>query len=296
MNRRIVEIKTNAELDAALAGGVESVTWKLWPGEYNAGRVIEDAQNFTMEAVDPADMPRLVGAPGNSNGLTFRRGWGITLRRLLVCDVAKTGISFGPGDGSDIPWKKENRPRDVVLEGLEIRNVGYNGIKLVWVDGVCVALCVIKGWPRSGVDVIGCEHGTISNCVFGPNPVLQYRAVLLKGGCRDWRLVDNVVVPGTIGGDLPLRAAFVIGGKTAPEFFWPPLRFGEDGKPVFTHEAGRVEIIGNQIDSDGPGVLCMSADGVRVDKRQITYERPVMLWTPPDRPPCQDIHIGDIGW
>jgi len=287
-----VKIGTNAEFSSALADRKWPGTWLLAPGEYEGARTFEDARRLTIKAADPTRKPVIVGAKGRANGLEFYGGRNVSLKDLVLDKVVHTGLLFAPGREADLPW--QDQLRTIHLDGLEVYDVGYNAIKLVWIDRVWVRNCTFRDWSRNAINAIGCVRGRIQGCKFGPCAKRQKRVVLLKAGCRDWRLVGNRVHRRTVGTGGRYDAAFVIGGYSNPRFFWPPQTQDLGGQPFRAYEAEKVRVVGNTIRSMCPCIMCMSASEVEIDGNSLTdfaTGQPVKIRRVSGRPFCREIHI-----
>ena len=111
----------------------------------------------------------------------------ITLAHIRVQGYPANGINIDDGGTFETP------SHNIVLDNVAILDVGpagnHDALKMSGVDDFVVKNCHFEGWGGSGIDMVGCHRGKITDCTFvGKKNYSQSNGIQLKGG------TSNVIV------------------------------------------------------------------------------------------------------
>lgn len=218
-----VVVRDGGQLAAALGRAGPGTRILLAPGTYRGGiyaGLLRGAPGraIVIAALDPRRKPII---RGGGEGMKLADPAHIELRDLIIENTEGTGLSIDDGGTYDTP------AHHVTVRGLEIRNVGENGIKMSGVDNLRIEGVTIRGWDGSGptarfagscaIDLIGCHGGLIGAATMINRDDLGSIGIQLKGGCEDIRVVDSRFVHAG-------PRALQVGGSTSEKFFRPAPR------------------------------------------------------------------------
>ncbi|MCR9229958.1 MAG: right-handed parallel beta-helix repeat-containing protein [bacterium] len=211
-----VRVTDDAELRRAVANAKPGSTILLAPGQYRGGlsfhRIQGTAQQPIVIAAADARQPPVIA--GGNTCLHLIQPAHVELRNLILQGARGNGLNIDDGGSKDKP------AQHIVLSNLTVQNVGSNGnqdgIKLSGLADFKIQNCTVKRWGKkgSGIDMVGCQRGTVSGCTFLEGDKIFGNGVQMKGGSRDITVsrcrFDNA------GG-----RSINIGGSTGLEFFRP---------------------------------------------------------------------------
>ncbi len=204
-------VRSPTELRETLASVATGDRVQIAPGDYPGGHHIREIGQLTVEALDSATPPRIVGG---ETGLQFSRCDGLTLRHLVIRGQKRNGLNLDDGGERTQPVK------GITLENLQVLDIGptgnHDGIKCSGLENLTIRDCKISGWGGQGIDFVGCHQSRITGCQLIGKPGFSASAgIQLKGGTSD------IVVEGCRfqnAGQRPLN----IGGSTGLDYFRPP--------------------------------------------------------------------------
>ncbi len=211
-----ITVKSRNELIQAVRNAKPGTNILISPGIYEGGLTFHNLQGeqgkpIQLAAADPKQPPVIRG--GNS-GLQLTDPLYVELRNLAITKAVANGLNIDDGGSYDSP------ARHVLLSGLVVRDIGSNrnhdGIKLSGVDDFRVENCTVERWGKtgSGIDMVGCHRGLITDCTFREGDKIFGNAVQMKGGSSELTVsrcrFDNA------GG-----RAINIGGSTGLAYFRP---------------------------------------------------------------------------
>ena len=187
VSSQVVSVDTRHELVMAVADAEPGTTILIAPGEYDGGLDFrglrgEEGKPIILAAVDKNDPPVF---RGRNSCLHLTDPVFVELHDLIFREARGNGINVDDGGTYDSP------AHHVVLRNLTIRDVGPSGnrdaIKLSGVNHFRVEGCTIERWgdSGSGIDMVGCHDGLITECTFRYRSDLAANGVQTKGGSRD---------------------------------------------------------------------------------------------------------------
>ncbi|MEN6575233.1 MAG: right-handed parallel beta-helix repeat-containing protein [Phycisphaerales bacterium] len=245
-----VRVGDSTELRAALQHLTPGTTVLLNPGVYQGGL-------FLANATGTEDAPVVIQGTDRNSLPVFRGGGGqafhfadcshLILRNVRVEGFPGNGINIDDGGSYETP------AHHITLEDVTILEIGpegnYDALKMSGVDHFCVRNCRFEGWGGSGIDMVGCHHGVVEDCVFvGREGFSQSNAVQLKGGTED------VLVQCCLFRNAGQRS-INLGGSTGLQFFRPQVR---------DYEARNITIAGNRFEGSISPIAWVTADGGHV--------------------------------
>lgn len=230
-----VEVKSPDELRGAIGKLAKGDVLKIGPGDYPGGHHVSGIEDLTVEALDAKAPPHF---KAGKQAWHFSRCAGLKLRHLRCSGQSANGINLDDGG------KREEPVKGVVLEGLEVSEIGpkgnFDAIKCSGLQGLQIKGCKISGWGGQAIDLVGCADVMIEGCSFtGKEGYSQHTGPQFKGGCRNVTLTNCVFKN---AGERPIQA----GGSTGVDYFRPP---------GVKYEAKDVFIRGNRIE----GGMCAAA-------------------------------------
>lgn len=211
-----VRVRDDEGLRRAIAGATAGQRILVEPGEYRGGLSARDLRGeadrpIVIEAADPTNPPVI---RGGGNGIQLSDVAYVTLRNLTFVGGEGNGLNIDDAGTIETP------SHHVRLEGLVVRDVGpkgnRDGIKLSGLDDFAIERCTIERWGDggSGIDMVGCERGTIEGCTFRHGDTTGDNGVQAKGGTRE-------VVVRRCRFEHSGHRAVNIGGSTGLSFFRP---------------------------------------------------------------------------
>lgn len=230
-----VEVKSPAELKAALGKLAKGDVLKIAAGEYPGGHHVAGIDDLTVEGLDAKSPPHF---KGGKQAWHFSRCAGLKLRHLKCSGQSANGINID--DGS----KREEPVKGVVLEGLEVSDTGpvgnFDAIKCSGLQDLQIKNCSISGWGGQAIDFVGCSDALIEGCtITGKEGYSQHTGPQFKGGSRNITITKCLLKN---AGERPIQA----GGSTGLDYFRPP---------GVKYEAKDIFIRGNTIE----GGMCATA-------------------------------------
>ena len=182
-----VPVKSRDELQQAVAKAKPGTKIVIAPGTYDGGLAFAGLQGskdkpIILAAADSARPPVIQG--GNSC-LHLSNPAYVELHNLVLTKGRANGLNIDDGGTADSP------AHQVVLKGLVVRDIGsdrnHDGIKLSGLDDFQVEDCTVERWGKqgSGIDMVGCHRGVISNSTFRDGDKIGANGVQMKGGSRD---------------------------------------------------------------------------------------------------------------
>ncbi|WP_198000182.1 M56 family metallopeptidase [Gimesia alba] len=211
-----IRVSSTEELHRALNNAKPGTTILLAPGKYQGGLSLNNLQGtaklpIRISAADPDQRPIIEG--GNTCLHLINPAY-VELQHLILKGARSNGLNIDDGGSKETP------AHHVVLRGLTIQDIGSNrnhdGIKLSGLNDFLIQNCTVKRWGKngSGIDMVGCQRGTVSECTFRDGDKIYGNGVQMKGGSRNIRVshcrFENA------GG-----RAINIGGSTGLEYFRP---------------------------------------------------------------------------
>lgn len=211
-----IRVRNADELLRAARTARPGTTILLEPGTYRGGLTLNNLrgtaqQPILIAAANPDERPVIEG--GNSC-LHLTNPVHVELQNLVLTGARANGLNIDDGGSFDTP------AHHVKLVGLAVKDIGsdrnHDGIKLSGVDDFLIENCVVQRWGQkgSGIDMVGCHRGVISESTFREGDKVFGNAVQMKGGSR------NITVSycrfENAGG-----RAINIGGSTGLPYFRP---------------------------------------------------------------------------
>lgn len=189
---------------------------ELEPGSYEGGLTLDNLRGeagrpIVIEAADPKQPPVI---EGGATGLHLHDPAHVELRNLILQGARHNGLNIDDGGSYDSP------ATHVVLEGVMVRDVGsdrnHDGIKLSGLDDFRIENCTVSRWGKqgSGIDMVGCHRGAITDSTFSDGDRADGNAVQMKGGSS--QITIQRCRFQNAGG-----RAVNIGGSTGLEYFRP---------------------------------------------------------------------------
>ena len=256
-----VRVQNTNELRAAVRAATPGTRIEVAPGEYAGGFFFEDLRGengrpIVISAADPADPPRIVGGNG---GILLSNPAFVVLENLALSGMRGNGLNISDGG------KFSPEPRGLVLRGLRVTDIdvraNLDGIKLSGLVGFRVDNCTVERWGTgggSGIDMVGCHDGLITNCTFRHRSDPQSGAgsgVQAKGGS------SNIIIRQNRFEHAGQRAVN-IGGSTDLKVFRPPLEKWPAGVPK--SEARKIVVEGNTFIGSLSPIAFVGVDGATV--------------------------------
>jgi hypothetical protein len=185
-----ITVADSDRLRRALADAVPGTTIRIAPGTYRGGLFArglrgEPGKPIVLAAADP-DRPPVI--EGSSSGLHLSDPAHVELHGLVIAKIRGNGLNIDDGGSFDSP------AQHIFLKGLVIRDIGpdgnRDGIKLSGVDDFRVEGCTVERWGSggSGIDMVGCHRGTITDCIFRHKDEIGGNGVQAKGGSSEVRI------------------------------------------------------------------------------------------------------------
>lgn len=226
-----------ATLAGALAVTTPGTAIVLHDGTYAADQFLEihgqDGAPIWIGGADGEPRPVI---SGGGEALHLSRPRYVILHDLEITGASSNGINID--DGGE--YANPDAARFVGLRRVAIHDIGQGGnedcLKLSGLNDFFVvdsefARCG-GGGQGSGIDHVGCHHGTIARNNFTE---LSGNAVQCKGGSADLEIRHNVMLEAG-------ERAVNMGGSTGFEFFRPPLVM-----PGPNTEAADIRVVANLI-------------------------------------------------
>jgi hypothetical protein len=182
-----VEVRTRAELQQAAAEAKPGTKIAIAPGTYEGGLSFTglkgtEGRPVILAAADPSRPPVI---QGGGFCLHLARPAYVELHDLVLEKGRSNGLNID--DGGSI----QNPAHHVVLRGLVVRDIGsdrnHDGIKLSGLDDFRIENCTVRQWGKrgSGIDMVGCHRGVVTQCTFRDGDPVGANGVQMKGGSSD---------------------------------------------------------------------------------------------------------------
>lgn len=211
-----IRVADDAALRAALRSARPGQTILIAPGRYQPGAYAERLEGRP-------DAPIVISGENPSNPPVFEGGteaWHLSrcrhlvLRHLTIRGQSANGINIDDGGQRTEP------AGPIVLENLHVSRVGpegnRDGIKLSGVADFVIRRCTIEGWGGQAIDMVGCRHGVIEECLFrGLEGFSQATGPQTKGGTSEVVIRRCVMINAG-------QRGVNIGGSTGMAYFRPP--------------------------------------------------------------------------
>jgi hypothetical protein len=249
-----IRVADSAQLRAALGRPAPGTTLLLEPGVYEGGLYLQNIAGaegapVIIQGAEPNDPPVF---RGGAVALQLADCSYVTLRHLQVTGFPGNGINIDDGGSFATP------AHHIVLEDVTILETGPQGnhdaLKMSGVDHFVVRRCRFEAWGGSGIDMVGCHHGVVEDCLFVGRPGFsQDNGVQLKGGAED------VLVQCCLFQNAGQRAVN-LGGSTGLQYFRPRVQ---------GYEAKNITIAGNRFEGSLAPVAWVTADGGHVHHNTI---------------------------
>ncbi|MHC4097480.1 MAG: right-handed parallel beta-helix repeat-containing protein [Planctomycetota bacterium] len=250
-----ITVHNSSELLNVLRKAQDIDSILLAPGEYRGGIYINNisgqADNpITIRGTDPKNRPVFSG--GGSQAIHMADCSYITLANIKVQGYSANGINIDDGGSFETP------SHHIVVENVTILNTGPTGnrdaLKMSGVDKFVVKNCRFEGWGGSGIDMVGCHSGKVTDCAFvGKKGYSQSNGIQLKGGTA------KVVVEKNLFKNAGHRS-INLGGSTGLQFFRPK---------VGDYEATDITIAGNRFIGSMAPIAWVTARGGHVHHNTI---------------------------
>jgi hypothetical protein len=216
--QRNVEVGDDDALRAALRGARPGDTIQIAPGVYRGGILVEhmrgaEGKPITITAADRENPPIIRG--GNT-GMQLVNPAHVEVSHLVIEGARYNGLNIDDGGSMNAT------ARQVRIDSVVVRDIGpqgnRDGIKLSGVSHFTVVNCSIERWGDggSGIDMVGCHHGTIERTTLRHGDTVGSTGIQAKGGTTEVRILDCRF-------EHAGRRAINIGGSTGDAFFRPPL-------------------------------------------------------------------------
>ncbi|MCW3053228.1 MAG: hypothetical protein JWN14_2398 [Chthonomonadales bacterium] len=251
-------VRTADEFRRAVLEAKPNTRILLGPGDYQGPFFFsnvrgEQGRPIIIAGEDPQHPPRI---RGGGECLHFSSVAWLELKSLLLTDAGDNGLNMDDGGKVEMP------SHDLLLSRIQVKNIGpegnRDGIKLSGLDRFSLVNCSVERWGSDGsaIDMVGCHHGTVKDCVFRQGGA---SAVQMKGGCADMRvthcLFENYGERGVN-----------IGGSTGMPFFRPPVTsMPKNGR----YEARAITVEHCTFTGGSTPVAFVGVDGARVESNTI---------------------------
>lgn len=252
-----IAVHDTAELLKSLQKSQSIGTILLTPGEYKGGIYIRDISGrpgspIIIRGADPTNPPIFTG--GGGQAIHMADCSYITLADIKVMGYPANGINIDDGGTFKTP------SHHIVIDSITILNTGPKGnrdaLKMSGVDEFVVKNCHFEGWGGSGIDMVGCHNGKITDCTFlGKDGYSQSNGVQLKGGA------SNVIVEKCLFKNAGYRS-INLGGSTGLQFFRPK---------VDDYEATDITVAGNRFIGSMSPLAWVTAQGGYVHHNTIIF-------------------------
>lgn len=249
-----VRVKDSSEFRKALGKLRPGTTLLLEPGVYSGGVDLRDVSGtrdlrIVIRGTDPDNPPVF---EGGRQAIHLANCSYVTLSNIKAKGFPTNGINIDDGGSFETP------AHHIVLENVTIVETGPTGnhdaLKMSGVDHFVVRKCRFEGWGGSGIDMVGCHHGIVEDCIFtGRDGFSQSNGVQLKGGTED------VLVQCCFFKNAGQRSVNV-GGSTGLQFFRPKVR---------DYEARNITIAGNRFVASSAPVAWVTSDGGHIHHNTI---------------------------
>ena len=182
-----IHVSNREELVVALRRAKPGTTILLTAGTYEGGisqaeLIGTKEQPIVICGADPDHSPVIAGG---GSGLHLSSPAHVELRDLVIQGARGNGVNIDDSGSIDAP------AHDLVLRNLVVRDVGpkgnRDGIKLSGLRDFRIDGCRIERWGSggSGIDMVGCRGGGVTNCKFSDATGDGANAVQAKGGSSD---------------------------------------------------------------------------------------------------------------
>ena len=241
-----VRVRNSSEFRRAIGKLTPGMTLLLEPGVYSGGVYLRDVKGtrelpIVVRGTDPDNRPLF---SGGRQAIHLANCSYLTLSNIEVKGFPTNGINIDDGGTFETPT------HHIVIENVTILETGPRGnhdaLKMSGVDRFVVRKCRFEGWGGSGIDMVGCHHGVVEDCIFtGRAGFSQSNGVQLKGGTED------VLVQCCFFNNAGQRSVN-LGGSTGLQFFRPQVR---------DYEARNITIAGNRFVASSAPVAWVTSDG-----------------------------------
>ena len=256
MAGQAVRVADDAQLRRALAEARAGTTISIAPGRYRGGLYLSD-RSGTAEApivIEGGDPNRPPVFQGGVQLIHLSDCSYVVLRNVVARGFPGNGLNVDDGGSFDTP------AHHILLENVTVQDTGprgnRDGMKLSGVDRFVIRRCRIEGWGGSSIDMVGCHHGLIEDCVFvAKDGFSQATGIQMKGGSADI-LVQACFFDGRRGGGRAVN----IGGSTGLRYFRPK---------VGDCEATDITVAGNRFVGSAAAVAWATARGGHVHHNTI---------------------------
>jgi hypothetical protein len=181
-----IAVSSRNQLVQAVQNARPGTTIEIAPGIYQGGLHFhslrgEPGKPIILRAADKDDRPIFEGG-GSCFHLTEPSH--VQLHDLVLTGARGNGINIDDGGSFDTP------AQHVTLRGLTVQDVGprgnRDGIKLSGLDNFRVERCTVERWGDGGsaIDMVGCHHGRITECIFRYRSDVFANGVQTKGGSQ----------------------------------------------------------------------------------------------------------------
>ncbi len=220
---RVVEVRDDASLAAALADARAGDEIRLAPGIYQGGIHVTLAGEKDRPIIVASDDPKNRAIIQGRSGLHVAGAKNIVLKDLIVKGSTGNGINI------DDAGKMDHSAVGIRVENCDVMDTGpkgnLDGIKLSGLKDFEIVGCRVEGWGGSAVDMVGCLDGVIRDSQFiGKDGFDQSSGIQMKGGTRNLTVKQNRF---TNAGARALN----VGGSTGLPFF-RPLDAGYEAKDI----------------------------------------------------------------
>jgi hypothetical protein len=209
---RVVPVRTDADLRAALARAGPGTVLELAPGAYgglhHAGLKGSAAAPIVIRSADPRRPAVFTGQVQLSDAAY------VVLQDFVSRGSRSNGLNLDDGGTFETP------AHHLILRGLVVEDNGprgnLDGIKLSGVDDFLVEDCTVRRWGSGGsaIDMVGCHRGLFLGCRLEDEDRRAATGIQAKGGSSE------IVVRGCTFAHAGQRAVN-IGGSTGEAFFRP---------------------------------------------------------------------------
>ncbi|MHC4309661.1 MAG: right-handed parallel beta-helix repeat-containing protein [Planctomycetota bacterium] len=255
LHARDITVRNSSELLNVLREPQDIVSILLAPGKYRGGIYINNISGrsgtpLTIRGTDPKNRPIFSG--GGGQAIHMADCSYVTLAHIKVQGYSSNGINIDDGGSFETP------SHHIVVENVTILNTGPTGnhdaLKMSGVDEFVVKNCRFEGWGGSGIDMVGCHSGKVTDCAFvGKKGYSQSNGVQLKGGTA------KVVVEKCLFKNAGYRS-INLGGSTGLQYFRPK---------VGDYEATDITIAGNRFIGSMAPIAWVTAKGGHVHHNTI---------------------------
>lgn len=249
-----VRVADNESLARAVRAAKPGTRILIAPGTYRGGisASIRGSKGnpVVMRAADPQSPPRIVGG---GSGIHLTQSSYVEVHDLILERATGNGINID--DGGNIKTPSHN----ILLKNLVVRDLpsgNHDAIKLSGVVDSHVVWCLVERWGGSGVDMVGCNRVTVSNCTLQGGGDSGVQA---KGGSRDIWITECFF-------DDYGQRGINAGGSTGMQFFrWSPAVPVEGQK----YEAKDVRISNNTFVGGTTPMAFVGVDGATAEQNTI---------------------------